>query len=144
MKLLIEVLPTPEATRTLRKFMRCAAGVIGLDEVHQHHLMTALTEFCTNVMRHARPAATIIRVRLEHLDGEWVIDIADDGGEFNPIQSERFEPLRTANSMLRTSGMGIALIATCFPDCGYTGKSTSPDRHNHFRIPLHVSAMDSA
>lgn len=143
MKLTIEVAPDPRATRDLRKFMRCAAGVLGLDEVQQHHLMTALTEFCSNVVRHARPAATTIKVLLTAQSGEWEIDIADDGGEFDPIRSDKFEPLQTSNSALRTSGMGIALIATCFPDCGYVGKSSAPDQYNHFRIPLHLPVSAS-
>jgi anti-sigma regulatory factor (Ser/Thr protein kinase) len=137
-KLIIQVDTDKSATRDLRKFMRCATGMLELEEVQQHHLITALTEFCNNVVRHAKPAATTIKVQLTPRHGEWEIDVADDGGEFDPLQSDKFEPLRTGNSALRTSGMGIALIATCFPDCDYVGKSRAPDKLNHFRIPLHL------
>ncbi len=140
MKLTIEVSTEVTATRELRKFVRNTAGMLALDETKQYHLLTALTEFCNNVVRHAKPAATAITVQLAPKSGEWVVDIADDGGEFDPVRSDKFEPMQTASSALRTSGMGISLIATCFPDCGYVGKSRAPDRLNHFRIPLHVPA----
>jgi anti-sigma regulatory factor (Ser/Thr protein kinase) len=140
LNLSIELAPTPNAGRELRKFLDNAAGVIGLVERQRHILATALTEHCNNIVRYATPAATFIRVELTHREGEWEIELVDDSGEFDPTRSPRFNPLITANSALNTSGMGIALIATCFPDCRYTGKSQANDHLNHFHLRLHSAA----
>lgn len=136
MKLTIEMPIGPTAVRSLRRFVEGATEDIGLPAGRRNQLLTALSEFCNNVVKHAHPPADLLRAELSHKDGEWHLDISDNGGEYNPLTSGKFEPLNTGNSALRQSGMGIALIATCFPACAYVGKSGSHDQLNHFHIPL--------
>jgi anti-sigma regulatory factor (Ser/Thr protein kinase) len=126
----------PTAVRSLRKFVQGATEDVGLPALQRNHLMTALSEFCNNIVKHAKPPATLLKAELSLRDGDWMLEIIDNGGEYNPLTSGRFEPLNTGNSALRESGMGIALIATCYPSCAYVGKTTAPDRLNHLHIPL--------
>ncbi len=88
----------------------------GLDQRERFHLMTAVDEACTNVIKYG--GSTEIEIRC-HVEGELVeVQITDDGVAFNPLEA----PTPDTNAPLEereVGGLGIHFIRTLMTDVKY-------------------------
>jgi serine/threonine-protein kinase RsbW len=76
----------------------------GLSEETLSDLKLALTEACTNSVRHAYPdGGGTVKIRYSIEPGRVAIDVSDDGAGFEPVS----EPLEQG---FDGSGLGIAII----------------------------------
>jgi serine/threonine-protein kinase RsbW len=74
-------------------------------------LKLALTEACSNSVRHAYAGgAGSVEIRYELHDDRLVIEVADDGGGFDPTGS------RSSDAELAEGGLGIAIIRSIADD----------------------------
>ena len=67
----------------VRRLLRCALAVLHVDHRSGDDLEIAITEACTNVVRHAAGAESF-EVRLEVGENRCAIDVTDDGDGFEP------------------------------------------------------------
>ncbi len=99
------------------------AGVLrdqGYSEDAVADLKLALTEACSNSVRHAYPAhdggTGYVRVSFHVLDDRVVLGISDDGAGFDEEPEGVPEPLPDGTVVAGESGMGIALIKSIVDD----------------------------
>jgi serine/threonine-protein kinase RsbW len=92
------------------------AGVLrdsGYSDEAVADLKLALTEACSNSVRHAYPAedggAGCVRVSFRLLEDRVVLGVSDDGNGFDD-ESEVAEPLPDGTVVASEGGMGISLI----------------------------------
>lgn len=79
-------LDLPSEARSIpavRRLLRSALAVLQVDHRTGEDLEIAVTEACTNVVRHASGAETF-EVRLDVDDDRCAIDVCDDGYGFDP------------------------------------------------------------
>jgi signal transduction histidine kinase len=98
---------------------RLVDDVPALPPGHRHELLCALTESLENVARHA-PAARVT-VSLDHLDGQVVVTVVDDGPGFLPAREE--EAVAAGHYGLtgireRLAGVGGSAQVRSAPGCG--------------------------
>lgn len=100
---------------------RCLADSVGLlprDE-DMIHVLLALREACTNVIRHSykdRPSGPI-RLRMDLFEGGVAIEIEDEGA---PVPSERVVAPRLPDADdLAEGGYGLGLIQQAMDDVRY-------------------------
>jgi serine/threonine-protein kinase RsbW len=76
-------------------------------------LKLAVTEACSNVVRHAYPGRLdgTLRVRIELLPDRLSVEVADHGAGFEPERVTEWDPLA-----LRESGMGLSIIRSVVDD----------------------------
>jgi serine/threonine-protein kinase RsbW len=93
------------------------AGVLrgqGFSEEAVADLKLALTEACSNSVRHAYRAhdgdAGCVRVSFQMLDDRLVLGISDDGEGFDEESEMTAEPLPDGTVVAGEGGMGISLI----------------------------------
>jgi serine/threonine-protein kinase RsbW len=67
----------------VRRLLRCALTVLHVDHPSRDDLEIAITEACTNVVKHAAGAETF-EVCLDVADDHCAIDVRDDGAGFDP------------------------------------------------------------
>ncbi|GIE92844.1 ATP-binding protein [Paractinoplanes rishiriensis] len=67
----------------VRRLLRCALTVLHVDHPSRDDLEIAITEACTNVVKHASGAESF-EVRLDVADDHCAIDVCDDGDGFDP------------------------------------------------------------
>ena len=67
----------------VRRLLRCALAMLHVDRTSRDDLEIAITEACTNVVRHASGAEKF-EVRLEVGEDRCAIDVRDDGDGFDP------------------------------------------------------------
>jgi serine/threonine-protein kinase RsbW len=67
----------------VRRLLRCALAYQNVDHRSGYDLEIAITEACTNVVRHASGAEKF-EVRLEVGEDRCAIDVQDDGDGFDP------------------------------------------------------------
>jgi serine/threonine-protein kinase RsbW len=67
----------------VRRLLRCALAVLHVDHPSRDDLEIAITEACTNVVRHASGAESF-EVRLDVGEDRCAIDVRDDGDGFDP------------------------------------------------------------
>ncbi|MBU2666513.1 ATP-binding protein [Actinoplanes bogorensis] len=87
---------------TVRRMLRSALAVLQVDRGSQDDLEIAITEACSNVVRHAGGAETF-EVCLDVAEKHCSIDVRDTGDGFDP---EAVGPAGPASE----SGRGLALI----------------------------------
>jgi len=67
----------------VRRLLRCALAVLHVDHRSGEDLEIAITEACSNVVRHASGAESF-EVCLDVAEDHCVIDVLDDGPGFDP------------------------------------------------------------
>lgn len=87
---------------TVRRMLRSALAVLQVDGDAQNDLEIAITEACSNVVRHADGTENF-EVSLDVADNRCSIDVRDTGNGFDP------EAVGAANSSSE-SGRGLSLI----------------------------------
>jgi serine/threonine-protein kinase RsbW len=88
----------------VRRLLRCALGVLHVDHPSRDDLEIAITEACTNVVRHAAGAESF-EVRLVVGEDRCVIDVCDDGAGFDPAARSAESPAAESER-----GRGLFLI----------------------------------
>jgi serine/threonine-protein kinase RsbW len=92
-----------DSVPTVRRMLRSALAVLHIDRDSQDDLEIAITEACSNVVRHAAGAENF-EVSLDVADNHCSIDVRDTGAGFDP------EAIDGATSTTSESGRGLALI----------------------------------
>ncbi|MCY1145290.1 ATP-binding protein [Actinoplanes sp. Pm04-4] len=87
---------------TVRRLLRSTLAVLRVDHEAQDDLEIAITEACSNVVRHAT-GAEMFEVCLDVAENRCSIDVRDNGPGFDPDQ---VGPAGTASE----SGRGLELI----------------------------------
>ncbi|HET6478960.1 MAG TPA: ATP-binding protein [Actinoplanes sp.] len=87
---------------TVRRMLRSALAALHVDSESQSDLEIAITEACSNVVRHAGGAKTF-EVCLDVAENHCSIDVRDNGAGFDP------DLIRTVDSTSE-SGRGLNLI----------------------------------
>jgi len=87
---------------TVRRLLRSALAVLRVDHDAQDDLEIAVTEACSNVVRHAT-GTDMFEVCLDVGDGHCSIDVLDNGPGFDPDQ---VGPSKAGSE----SGRGLELI----------------------------------
>ena len=88
----------------------------GLDQRERFHLMTAVDEACTNIIKYG--GSTEIEIRCDVDDGQVTVQITDDGVAFNPLKA----PTPDISAPLeerKVGGLGIYFIRTLTNDLKY-------------------------
>lgn len=67
----------------VRRLLRCALAVLHVDHGSGDDLEIAITEACTNVIRHASGAESF-EVCLDVVDNRCAVDVRDEGSGFDP------------------------------------------------------------
>jgi serine/threonine-protein kinase RsbW len=88
----------------VRRLLRCALAVQQVDRRSSDDLEIAITEACTNVVRHASGAESF-EVRLDVAGDRCAIDVFDDGPGFDPTTEGGGTPGTTSER-----GRGLFLI----------------------------------
>lgn len=89
----------------MRRICRCALADLGVDAECVHDVQLALTEACTNVLRHADGTGDDYEVSIDIDDRECVIRVVDSGGGFTHEEFGREIAHASAES-----GRGIHLM----------------------------------
>ncbi len=119
-------------------FRRDVAGALAgrVDNGQRARVLTAVNEIVANLLRHARPVPTEIKVNFEHRDGVPCCVIRDNGGSFaefnmvwDMIRTRDKAPLFTADCV------GLSMVQRCFPAATYKTKN-GRSKHNMFVLPL--------
>lgn len=88
----------------------------GLDQRETFHLMAAVDEACTNIIKYSGSGKIEIKCDVE--DGQVAVEIRDDGVAFNPL--EALEPkLDLPIEERRVGGLGIHFIRTLMDEVRY-------------------------
>jgi serine/threonine-protein kinase RsbW len=88
----------------VRRLLRCALAVLHADHPSSDDLEIAITEACTNVVRHASGAESF-EVCLDVAEDRCAIDVRDDGDGFDPSAACDDAPGTTSER-----GRGLFLI----------------------------------
>jgi serine/threonine-protein kinase RsbW len=91
-----------DSVPTVRRLLRSALAVLHIDNEAQDDLEIAVTEACSNVVRHAG-GAEMFEVCLDVAENHCSIDVRDNGAGFDPDQVGPAGPGSE-------SGRGLALI----------------------------------
>ncbi|HOO54705.1 MAG TPA: ATP-binding protein [Methanothrix sp.] len=87
-----------------------------LDQRERYHLMMAVDEACTNIIKYG--GSTEIEIRC-HVEGERVeVEITDDGVAFNPLEAPAPE-ISAPLEEREVGGLGIHFIRTLTTDVKY-------------------------
>ena len=92
-----------DSVPAVRRLLRSALAVISVDRRTGDDLEIAITEACTNVVRHATGADTF-EVSLDVADDRCSIDVSDNGDGFDPAAVD------AAPSASSEHGRGLLLI----------------------------------
>lgn len=102
----------PAAAGQLRKLLEQVLVSSVQDKSLHNKIQLCLSEIVSNIDRHNRPQAPMIRVRFEQNGQHWDLRIADDGQCYDPTR-HKIQDLADINENSE-SGRGIALIrASC-------------------------------
>lgn len=136
-----EVPPRLEAVRALRHEVALGLGCTGLPEERQSRTLVAVSELATNIVKHARPRSSWIRVLISREGGDWHLEVVDNGGPLLDWR-ERFNTsaIDAEDGTAADSGRGLALVATLFPDAVYEPRP-SPEAFNRWRLRLGESSL---
>ncbi len=88
----------------------------GLDQRETFHLMTAVDEACTNIIKYS--GSDEIEIKCEVKDELVVVQIKDDGVAFNPLEAPTPD-LNVPLEERKVGGLGIHFIRTLMDDVKY-------------------------
>ena len=97
-------------------FILSSARGSGLDQRERFHLMTAVDEACTNIIKYG--GSTEIEIKCEMDDELVVVQIGDDGVAFNPLEASAPD-ISTPLEEREVGGLGIYFIRTLMTDVRY-------------------------
>jgi serine/threonine-protein kinase RsbW len=108
-----------EAISRISDFILSSMRGSGLDQRETFHLMTAVDEACTNIIKYSGSGKIEIKCDVE--DGQVAVQIGDDGVAFNPLEAP--EPkLDLPLEERRVGGLGIHFIRTLMDEVRYERK----------------------
>lgn len=90
-----------------------------LDQRETFHLMTAVDEACTNIIKYSGSGKIEIKCDVE--DGQVAVQIRDDGVAFNPLEAP-VPKLDLPLEERRVGGLGIHFIRTLMDEVRYERK----------------------
>lgn len=103
-----------QSITSIRKKLTQICSQLGLSEHCQQNIALLLSEYCSNLLKHAATPASIIQISLGKTQHRFWIEFQDNGSTWEELSST----LR--NSQLQgelcTSGMGLGIIANLFPE----------------------------
>lgn len=105
-----------DALSRISDFIISLAGGSGLDQRETFHLMTAVDEACTNIIKYSGTGKIEIKCDVE--DGQVTVQIRDDGVAFNPLEA----PVPKLNLPIeerQVGGLGIYFIRTLMDEVRY-------------------------
>jgi serine/threonine-protein kinase RsbW len=105
MSVLLNLPREVDSVPMVRRLLRCALGILGVDPQAGNDLEIALTEACANVVKHA-DGAEKFEVRLDVGDDFCAIDVVDEGAGFDAAQQSPADVPDTAHDR----GRGLFLI----------------------------------
>ena len=88
---------------TVRRLLRSALAALRVDSEAQDDLEIAITEACSNVVRHAQ-GANNFEVSLDVAENHCSIDVRDNGAGFDP------DAVAIGTDATSESGRGLSLI----------------------------------
>ncbi len=119
--------------RALRGRLSEVLASLRVDETLRQDFSLAFTEIANNIVNHAAPKASTIKVSLANQDRRLMLSLEDDGGPFeafhDKVAAVDTSPLEIE---LVESGLGLFLIREKFPDLTYV--AGTGDRPNRFSI----------
>ncbi|MDD2706382.1 MAG: ATP-binding protein [Verrucomicrobiae bacterium] len=103
----------PSKMAEIRAKLRESAADCGFDEQTTHHLVLAVDEACTNIIRHAYEGKTDGRIELDLFSDHdfWEVRLRDYGKKCPP-EKLRGRPL----SEVRPGGLGLHFIRFAFDE----------------------------
>lgn len=108
-----------ESLPRLMEFVEGTATAAGLGQENGDHLMLAVEEAFVNVCRHAYEGrGGTVELRASAVDGEVVVEIADEGVAFNPLEPTMPDPSAPLEAR-REGGMGLVLLRSVSSRLGY-------------------------
>lgn len=107
---------SPESLPEISEFILSATKGSGLDEREAFHLMMAVDEACTNIIKYGRSGEIEIRCDVE--DGQVEVEIRDEGVPFNPLEAPA-PKIKAPLEERKVGGLGIYVIRTLTEDLRY-------------------------
>lgn len=103
----------------------------------KENVLTALSEITSNIVKHGNPKAKQIRVLMFQESSKLYLEIYDDGGEFSNF-TEYLAEISTVElgNMFQTSGMGLKIVTSLFPEISYQPKSLINSSENIMRVNI--------
>lgn len=98
-----------DSVPAVRRLLRCALTILGVDRQASADLEIALTEACANVVTHAAGAEKF-EVRLDVAEDHCAIDVVDDGSGFDPATPGFASTGDAVPSPASERGRGLFLI----------------------------------
>jgi anti-sigma regulatory factor (Ser/Thr protein kinase) len=100
----------------ISNFILASTRGAGLDRREKFHLMTAVDEACSNIIKYG--GSDEIDVKCEVEDGLVVVEIRDEGVAFNPLDAPKPD-LNAPLEVREVGGLGIYFIRTLINDVKY-------------------------
>lgn len=128
------------ALRKMSAWLEETGVALGIPAPQRFELDLVANEAVTNVISYGYPGGRLgdIELRLELTGGQVVLEIEDDGREFNPLSVDaRVAP--TGIDDASVGGLGIHLIRMSMPDCQYR----FADGHNVFTMKAPLARVDA-
>ena len=110
-----------EVSRVLVKF--------NVSETSNNEILLTLSEYLTNVVKHAKPIAKEVLVHLKLKNNYFCFTIQDNGGHFSGLNRQEIDH---QPPMFDESGMGVDIIFHLFPQFEYKQQ----DEWNIFEFKL--------
>lgn len=104
------------------------------DHRDQQAIVLTLTEVCTNIVEHARPAPTLIEVDVSGGNGDWVLDVTDDGAPFEGYERAMSAADAIGDETMRDGGLGLHLVGKHFRSCRYIRGHQASDGLNRLSL----------
>lgn len=114
------------------------------DNRDRQAIVLALTEVCTNLVEHSRPAPTSIEVRISGKSGAWFLEISDNGGSFDGYEEAMSAASAIGGETLRDGGLGLHLVGQYFRSCHYLRRDHAPDGLNRLSLSQQGAETEEA
>ncbi|MCG7499921.1 response regulator [Vibrio sp. Of7-15] len=112
-----------QSITNIRKKITQICSQLGLSEHCQQNIALLISEYCSNLLKHAATPATLIHISLGKSKHKFWIEFQDNGSTWEELSST------LSNSELQedlcTSGMGLGIIANLFPEHEFKKQSNT-------------------
>mgnify|MGYP000282299175 CR=1 FL=1 len=137
------ITPSFAQVKQLRSMLASLLNKLKVNETVVNNILLTVTEFMTNIVKHAKPQASFIELLVKHENDALHFVIKDNGGNFSELIHMKDKP---QSLVFDESGMGLGIIFNLFPQCDYlqSGDSDNCGKVNVFNFcqPYHKASQN--
>lgn len=110
---------TVEGVTWLRRAVRREFECLNIAVDLGNELLLAIAELATNIVAHASPPASTIRLSIDLMGASLRVTLEDDGAEFKEFDATWRSAARKELAATDVHGLGLALAHTCLTNVSY-------------------------